>query len=228
MIINVKSPANILSTLSATYEQILNSIILAVLSTFGVLIIGIPLAYLSERTNVKLKGLIIGLAILPLIITGSAIGMGLIKIYNNSFLILIYKSIFIVILGLVARFVVVPTLIFGGALKMLDPSLENASKVSGAPWYRTWARIILPLSKQPLVISAIICFILALNELSVVIMVTPPGFNTISVRIYSLYHFNRNVEVAAMCLIMSFLTILLYVILSSVIYKGKEVYGNQV
>lgn len=221
LLINIKSPADIFSTFSIISEHLGNSFIAAASTTVGVLILGVLLAYLLERTNFRLKGLLIGLLILPLVIPGSAVGIGLIKLYNHTPLLFIYKSIFIVLLGLGVRFIVIPVLVFGNGLKMLDPSLENAARVSGAPWYRVWASVILPLTSRPLVVAAIICFILAINELAVTILVAPPGFITLSVRIYSLFHFNKAAEVSAMCLIMGALIILLYIVLASVIYKKE-------
>jgi ABC-type spermidine/putrescine transport system permease subunit II len=64
--------------------------------------------------------------------------------------------------------------------------------------------------------------ILTINELAVTILVAPPGLTPLSVRIYSLFHFNKAAEVASMCLIMAFLVVLLYIILASVISKDKD------
>ena len=199
-----------------------NSISTAFISTAGALILGYLLAYLMERTGFRLKGPLLGLLILSLVIPGSAIGIGLIKLYNHSGLLFIYHSQFIVALGLMARFVALPALIMAGAFKTLDPSLENAAKVAGVSRFATLTKIILPLLKRPLAVSAIICFILAINELAVTILVAPPGITPLSVRIYSLFHFNKAAEVASMCLIMAFLVVLLYIILGSVISKDKD------
>ena len=57
--------------------------------------------------------------------------------------------------------------------------------------------------RRPILVSAVICFILTLSELGVTIMVNPPGFITLPVRIFSLYHFGADDQVASLCLIMA-------------------------
>lgn len=219
--LNINSFTDIINTFIIIQPHLFNSISTAFISTAGALLLGFLLAYLLERTEFRFKGLLLGLLILSLVIPGSAIGIGLIKLYNHSGLLFIYHSQFIISLGLMARFVALPALIMAGAFKTLDPSLENAAKVSGVSRLDTLTKVILPLLKRPLVISAIICFILAINELAVTILVAPPGITQLSVRIYSLFHFNKAAEVASMCLIMAFLIVLLYIILGSVISKDK-------
>lgn len=213
---------NIPRALAITSEQIINSMTSAGLATLVAIIFGLFLGYLAERSGFRPKGLLWILILLPLVIPGSAIGIGLIKFYNQPWLLPIYKSVWIIVIGLITRFMFIPSIGFASALKMLDRTLEDSARVAGLPAGKIWQKIILPLVNRPLLACACIFFILALNELSVAILVNPPGFSTVSVRIYSLYHFNQHQIVSALCLIMSGLVIILYSILSLLTYKHSK------
>ncbi|MCK5578161.1 MAG: iron ABC transporter permease, partial [Planctomycetes bacterium] len=195
-------------------NQILNSFTLALLTTPIVLAIGLAVAWYVERTNLKAKGLILAGIILPLVLPGALLGIGLIKVYNRAGLLFIYHSIFITVIGLTARFLIIPSLTFSGLLKNIDRSLESAARVAGVSGARIFSGIILPLSGRAIWLAGIICFILAVSDLSVSILVNPPGLMTFPIRIYSLFHFSREQHVAALCLIMAALIIILYIIMA--------------
>jgi ABC-type spermidine/putrescine transport system permease subunit II len=116
----------------------------------------------------------------------------------------------------------IPSLIIAGTLKTIDRSLENAAYISGVSKYKTIVQGILPLISRPVLVSIIICFILILNEISVSILVNPPGFITIFIRIYSLFHYNQEATASALCLIMAGLVIILYIILSWVLQPVRN------
>lgn len=212
---------------SLAYKEMLNSLIVASITTVLSIVFGIIIAHAIERGAVRLKGPVLALLMVPLIVPGSAIGIGLIKMYNHGAFLWIYGTVLIVILGLLARFIIIPVISISGAVKMIDPSLENAASVHGAGYKRILAGIIFPLTGHAIIASAVLCFIFTLNELPVAIMVNPPGFNTVSVRIYSLFHFGQEQAVAVLCLIMTGVTIMLYAIMMMLFKrKGNSGYGN--
>ncbi|MBI5360352.1 MAG: iron ABC transporter permease [Planctomycetes bacterium] len=227
LVAQARSVGAISGAFSLAYKEMLNSLIIAFITTVLSIVFGIIIAHAIERRTTRLKGPVLALLMVPLIVPGSAIGIGLIKMYNHGIFLWIYGTIFIVVLGLLARFIIIPVISISGAIKMMDPSLENAAAAHGAGYKRILAKIIFPLTGQAIIASAVLCFIFSLNELPVAIMVNPPGFNTISVRIYSLFHFGQEQAVAVLCLIMTGVTVVLYAILMLLFKrKGNSGHGN--
>ncbi|MCK5739756.1 iron ABC transporter permease, partial [bacterium] len=143
-----------------------NSFMLSSLSTILDIVLGITIAYLLTRTQIRGKRILDTLTMLPLAIPGLIIAFGYVAAFSGTFL--------------DARVNPVPLLIFAYALRRLpymvrsafsgfqqvSPSLEEAALNVGAKPYQALLKITLPLIFANLIAGGILCFSFAMLEVS--------------------------------------------------------------
>ena len=99
----------------------------------------------------------------------------------------------------------------------LDPSLEEASEVSGAGKVRTFFKISLPLLLKGVLVGVVMFFIMAFQEISTAIFLYRGGWETLPIGIYLNWH--RGMEfgnAAAMAFLMIVITFILLLIISRI------------
>jgi iron(III) transport system permease protein len=99
----------------------------------------------------------------------------------------------------------------------LDPSLEEASEVSGAGKIRTFFLISLPLLLKGVLVGVVMFFIMAFQEISTAVFLYKGGWETLPIGIYLNWH--RGMEfgiAAAMAFLMIVITFILLLIISKI------------
>jgi iron(III) transport system permease protein len=168
-------------------------------STVIAVALGAILAWLNERTDANLGTLGLVLPIIPLLIPNvalaigwvflaaptvgflngalRAIGLPEVTIYSWTGLILVFS-----INGVPYVYLVV-----SAALRNLDPSLEEASRVSGAGLLRTLLRVSLPAIRPALIGSALLVVIMGLGVYSIpAIIATTARIDMLTTRIVTM------------------------------------------
>jgi putative spermidine/putrescine transport system permease protein len=83
------------------------------------------------------------------------------------------------------------------SLGEFDPAVEEAARILGAGWWRTFFLVTLPLIRPGLFAGALISFIISFDELVVTLFLAGPGLETVPVRIYTYIEFNTDPTVSA-------------------------------
>lgn len=196
--------SSFLQAFNTAKEEIINTLITGIISATVLVIMGFFIAYLTERSKGKGSNLLFNLALVSLVVPGSVLGIGLIKVWNHPGLFnYVYSTLAIVVVALVARYVAVSVVGLAIYLKQVDPLLEESAQLSGASWLRTLRKITIPLIRPGIISVWIVCFILSLRELETAVLISPPGGSTLTVRIFSLLHYGFNELVGALCVMLS-------------------------
>ena len=124
------------------------------------------------------------LILFPLIVPSAAVGIGLIAIWNTSLTKVIYGSFLILVVGYLGRFLPFTIKTLSPFFEQIHPSLEESARLSGASFFRTVREILLPLMKPGIMLAWLVSFILCLRELAISVLLTPPGFQTLTNRFY--------------------------------------------
>jgi len=186
---------------------ILNSFRLAGAAGVCAMIIGAAVAYIDLRTRARGRRLLDYLAILPLGLPGTVMAVGvLLAFIRPPFA--IYGTIWILLVAYVARFVPLATRSANATLRQIDPSLEEAARISGATRLGALWHILLPLSRPGLAVAFLLVFIPALSELSATILLYTGGTETIAVAIYRLNDLGQLEVVAALAVFVIAVTLL--------------------
>jgi iron(III) transport system permease protein len=190
-------------------KQIMNSLWLAALGATGIVGLGFFLAYLTEKTTFRGRGVLDMMTVLPYAVPSTIVGIGLIQLWNRQGLFhLIYGNFPIIIFGYVARFIPFGNQPIIATLKQLDPSLEEASENLGATFRHTIIHILLPLMKPGLLAGWTLAFVLCMGELGTTILVYPSGLDTLPLLIFNVAHYGPDSLLAALCLILIVVTLL--------------------
>ena len=164
---------------------ILNSFKLATAAAAIAVAIGAVVAYLDVRTTLRGRRLLDYLAILPLGLPGTVMAVGILLAFIRL-PVPIYGTIWILLAAYVARFIPLATRSANATFRQIDPSLEEAGRVTGATWWHAIRRILFPLSRPGLLVAFLLVFIPAFSELSATILLYTGGTETIAIAIYRL------------------------------------------
>ncbi|MEO3430888.1 iron ABC transporter permease [Pelagibius sp. CAU 1746] len=178
-----------------------NSMVVAIGSTVVAVVFGVGLGWIVARTNVPCRGLLEALIVIPFYLTPlmGAVGWALLASPNeggalNAILMKlgvadtpvfdIYTPLGIIwVMGI--YFAPFPFLFAVGALRSMDPSLEESSHVLGSNQVRTSLRITLPLIMPAILGSSLLVFVLAVGQFGVpAILGMPNGYHVLTTKIY--------------------------------------------
>jgi iron(III) transport system permease protein len=176
---------------------ILNSFKLAIGAATITALLGLLIAYIDQRTTIRGRRVLDYLAILPLGLPGTVLAVGLLQAFIRPPF-RIYGTIWILLVAYMARFIPLAVRSASSALRQVDPSLEEAARITNASWVQTIRLILIPLVRPSLIVAWLLVFIPALGELSATILLYTSGTETISVAIFRLNDLGQLEAVAAL------------------------------
>jgi iron(III) transport system permease protein len=97
----------------------------------------------------------------------------------------VYQSLFVLGLVYAAMFLAQATSAAKAALIQVNPALEDASRSLGKGPVATYARVTFPLMAKGLLAGGALVFVTTLKELPATLLLSPPGFTTLAVRIWA-------------------------------------------
>lgn len=168
---------------SGSLQAFENSIALAVGSATVVMLTTSVVAWILVRTRVPGRWVLDAVASLPIAVPGLVLGVALLFVYLRS-PIPVYDTLWILLIAYVTRFMPHGVRFASAAMRQLGGELEEASRASGASWWQSFRRVVLPLIAPGLAAGWILVFILSMLELSSSILLYPPGAEVVSVRIW--------------------------------------------
>jgi iron(III) transport system permease protein len=155
------------------WEAYGNSIRMALYTAFFGTIIIFSGAYLAEKGRGFGfgRGLIQLLAILPMAVPGMVLGLAYIFFFNHpdNPLGFIYGSMGILVLVTITHFYTVSHLTASTALKQMDPEFEAVSASLKTPFYRTFAKVTVPVCLPAILDVSIYLFVNAMTTVSAVV-----------------------------------------------------------
>ena len=148
-------------------------------------LLGIALAFLTLRRRFPGRAVMDFLAMLPVSLPGTFIGLALIMAFNSGPLEMT-GTLIIVVVGMTLRQLPVGYRQAVSGLSQIEKSLEQASTNLGADSLTTFWKIIVPMLKNSLSVSFVYSFMRSMNTLSTVIFLISPEWNLASINIMSL------------------------------------------
>jgi iron(III) transport system permease protein len=128
--------------------------------------------------------------------------MGLIALWNRPATNLIYATPLIILLGYLAQYTALTGRVMVAGLTLVPASMEEAAASAGAGWARRLGLIVLPLVKHALLAGWLIAYIFCLRDTGITMLVYPPGYDTLPVRIFTLMANGAPNLIAAACVLM--------------------------
>jgi iron(III) transport system permease protein len=174
-----------------------NSLLIAVLTGITTVGLGTLVAYVLARTRVRWRPALEVLAALPLAIPSITLAVGLVLAYISPPVVL-YGTLAMFVVAYTTHFVALPVRTMVGTMRQIDPVLEEASRVSGASWTRTFRSVVLPLVRPGLIAAFVLVTIPVLKEFTIAALIFRQPWTTFSLELYEAYETGIYEEVAAL------------------------------
>jgi iron(III) transport system permease protein len=191
-----------MSVLGGSGDAIRISVTLSALGATAVCAVGFWLAYARARAH-RVQGLAADVLFIVLFaVPATIVGVALIGLWNRAGAAgAIYATKGMFLLVYLARFTPLAAVALAASVRRVPASHEEAAAVSGAGWFKTMIRIVLPQVRLGLLAVWVIVFTLAFGELGASVLVAPPGESTLPIRIYTLIANAPPEQVAALALL---------------------------
>jgi ABC-type Fe3+ transport system permease subunit/DNA-binding beta-propeller fold protein YncE len=139
---------------------------------------------------------------LPLFAPGVLLGLALIFVLNRPPFIAVYQSLLVVVIGLVIRYAAIGW--HGAALarRSVDPDLVDAAALEGASRWQTFQIALWPQMASSLAAAWFVVYLLCLWDVETLVLIVPPGGETLALRTFNLLHYGHNPQVNALCLLL--------------------------
>ena len=198
--------------LAAGQSAVWNSFSLAAVSATAVVAIGLAAGALSSAPRPgssscnsgnlfdSFNSLLGWLAWLPFLLPGVLLGIGLIVLFNRPWSALLYQSVAIVILAFVVRYLALGWNCLAYALRMVDRDLTDVARLDGASRWQMLRYVQWPQIAPQAAAAGYVVFLLCLWDVESMILVVPPGGETLALRVFNLLHYGHNAQVNALCL----------------------------
>jgi putative spermidine/putrescine transport system permease protein len=196
------------------YPGFLNSFVLslklAVVSGFIATALSFFAAYGLVRYRFRGKGLLEALFMSPILVPGVVFGIAMLQFVNSVGL---YNTFWALVLAHVSLIVPYALRTIHAQLRNVPEDVEWAAQTLGAGKLKTLWRVTLPLCRRGVLAGFLLAFIISFAEVTVVIFMTGPAYQTLPIRIYNYLTDQIDPTVAAISAMLIGLSLILVFIL---------------
>ena len=139
---------------------------------------------------------------LPFFIPGVLIGIALIKVFNRPGLAAFYQSAGIVLLALVVRYFALAWTAARHAVASVDKDLTDAARLEGATRWQMFRFVVWPQIAPQMCAAWYVVYLLCLWDVESIVIIQPPGGETLALKIFNLLHYGYAAQVNALCLVL--------------------------
>ena len=164
-------------------DAIFNSFMFSIASVAMVVVLGTLIGYVIARKQSFVTSILDSMIMIPYIVPGIVLGLGLIVSYNSKLLVLVGTPL-IIILAIFIRRLPYSVRSSSSILKQIRTGVEEAAINLGTIPSKAFIKITLPLMMPGVIAGALMAFVTAINELSSSIILYVGGTVTMPVRIY--------------------------------------------
>lgn len=160
-----------------------NSLWTAALAALAAVTLSLPVALYSFRHPSRLSRLLARFCQVGYAIPGVVIALSLVLLVNRA-LPFLYATPLVVVIAYVLRHMPQAVRASESALSRLSPTLEEAARTAGCTPIQVFVRVTLPLVLPGLFAGGALVFLTSLKELPATLLLRPPGFDTLAVRVW--------------------------------------------
>jgi iron(III) transport system permease protein len=161
-----------------------NSLILGVASATAVMLMAAVAAWLVVRTQLPGRWIVDNLAFMPLVVPGLVLGVALLTVYLRINFLPIYGTLWILFIAYLTRYMPYGMRYASTSMFQIGRELEESAQMSGAGWFQSFRRIVLPLLVPGFVAGWIYIFVVSFRELGSSVLLYSPGREVLSIAIW--------------------------------------------
>jgi iron(III) transport system permease protein len=197
--------------MSQALTALKNSLILGLGSATLVMAFMAVAAWIVVRSRIPGRQTIDHFAFVPLVIPGLVLGLALSFVYLRS-PVPIYGTLFILLIAYCTRYMPYGMRYAVTSMHQISNELEESALVSGASWWQTFRRVLLPLLSPGLLAGWIYILVVSFRELSSSILLYSPGNEVLSILIWEQFENGQFTVLSAIGVIMVLTLVLLVII----------------
>lgn len=194
-------------------KSLKNSLIISVSAGLVVTLLCAVVSYITVKTKVVGRGLLDGLATVPIAVPSVVMGVGILYFYLVAPLpVHLYGTLAILIVAFVTITMPYAMRYIVPGMAAIKDELEEAATSSGASWLQGFWRIFVPLMMPSLLAAFLYSMIVSFREISAAIFLYSSGSEVVSVQIYDLYRNGTYPVLAALGILMVIVLVILVVL----------------
>jgi iron(III) transport system permease protein len=183
------------------WNSTLNTLAFASITALVMSLLGLVIAYLVTRFQFHGRLLLDIVTTLPFAIPGTLMGVGYALAFSRAPLLLTGTW------GIVLALTIIRELPLGlrsgvSVLTQQDRAVEDASHSLGASHVTTFTKIIMPMARPALIISALYAFVATVQTVGAIIFVVTPGTKLLSVDVFEAVYRGDVGDAAALSMVM--------------------------
>jgi 2-aminoethylphosphonate transport system permease protein len=200
---------------SDSFDSLQASVITGLVASAAALVCGTWAALALRKVRPAPRRVLDLLFFIPSAVPSVSVGLGMLVAFSQPPVLLNGTRLIV----LIAHFVLISAFTYGNVsagLARLQVEFEQVAESLGAhPWYKL-RRVTLPLLIPYLVSAFSLSFALSMGELGATVMVYPPGWVTLPVRIFSLSDRGAIFDAAALTMLLAASTLVALIALSRI------------
>jgi iron(III) transport system permease protein len=191
-------------------KSLKNSLITSVATGLIVTTLSALVAYITVKTKVVGRGLLDGLATIPIAVPSIVMGVGILYFYLAAPLpVHLYGTLTIMVIAFVTITMPYGMRYIVPGMAAIKDELEEAATSSGANWLQSFWKVFVPLLMPSLLAAFLYSMIVSFREISAAIFLYSSGTEVVSVQIYDLYRNGTYPVVAALGIVMVIFLVIL-------------------
>lgn len=160
-----------------------NSLSASALAATAATLLSLPVAYLQARHPSTVSSLFMRLTFSGYALPGVVLALGLVFFFNN-FIPWLYGTPVMIVVAYLIRFLPQSLQAQEAALTQVSPNLEEAARMMGESTWGALRKITLPLVRPGLLAGWGLVFVSSMKELPASLLLRPPGFETLAIRVW--------------------------------------------
>ncbi len=168
---------------SQFWTYTMNSIKVAGLASVLCMVLALPVIYLKSRYPSVPATLINKLSSSGYSLPGVIVALGVIFIFN-TYIPWLYNTFYLISIAYLIRFLPQAMQYGEASLSLVSPRVDESARSLGYPPWKVLSRVIVPLVSPGLLAGGALVFVSAIKELPATLLLRPPGFDTLAVRVW--------------------------------------------
>lgn len=185
-----------------------NSLALSIFGGAACVLISAVVAFITLKTKFRGRRLLDGVAMLPIAFPSTVLGLALLWAWITVPA-PVYGTVMVLAVAYITRYIPIGLRTMTGGFMQISSELEEAARMSGATWPRTFWHVILPLLRPTLAAAWLLMFMIFMRELSMSIMLAGPGNPVVSVVLFDYFTSGELGPLSAASLLMATATLLI-------------------
>jgi len=178
-------------------KELAVSVVIAGLASLTALALAGPAGIWVEDKPMPLKAL----ALFPVAVPSSLVAMGLLQTVNGSCFHWLSQTVYFPALGCAVKYMPFAVLVFMARARGIPREELEIARVYAVSEGEYFFRVLLPAYRPAVLGAGVLVFLLTLGEEGITLVLMPPGYETLAVKVYNYLHYGAGELVSGFCLI---------------------------